>query len=130
MVKRNLKGKKEVIAKQVKKEKRNKLAYVLVLIASVFLLINGLLAIAAKDLIVKIMQQSGITTSAASWVTYGIIWIVLAFLLFIGVKKIESTGIRSEKWLLLALSVITLFSGMWLAGILLLVAAIIYLREK
>lgn len=129
-IKKKILRKKEVQVKPLRKEKSSKVARILVYIAATFLVLNGIISVLARNWFVRMMQQYGFTITAASLVTYGIIWLVLAFLFWATVKKIEETGLKSEKWLLLALSVITFFAGRWEAAILALIASIIYLRQK
>ncbi len=124
-------AKKEVKAnvKQVK-SKKGKVAFVLMAISVILLLINGALLILARNWFAAIFGGMGYNVSAASFLTYGIIWLVLAILMWVTTARIREKGIRSEKWLLIALSIITMFSGRLESGILALIAALLYLAEK
>jgi succinate-acetate transporter protein len=72
----------------------------------------------------------GYTASVGSFLTYGIIWLVLAVLMWLTTVRIRKKQIASEKWLLLALSIITMFAGRIESGVLALIASILYLRQK
>jgi len=112
------------------KKSKSRVAYMLTSIASAFLLFTGIVFLSSKQRIVEMMKQYEVTITYSSIVTYSIIWFVLAFLLWFTARKIEITELKSEKWLLFALSLITIFSGSLVAGLLALIASIIYLRQK
>ena len=116
--------------KEVKPKKKGKAAFVLMAIAVILLLINGLLLIFARDWLASMLASLGYTVSIASFITYGIIWLVLAALMWVTTIRIRNKGITSEKWLLLALAIITMFAGRLESGILALIASILYLRQK
>lgn len=123
------KTKKEVKGRQVKSRK-GKVAFVLMVISVILLLINGSLLILGRNWFAAIFGGMGYSVSANSFITYGIIWIVLAVLMWVTTVRISKRQIASEKWLLLALSIITVFAGRLESGILALIAAIIYLTQK
>ena len=121
-------------AKQVKKEVKpkstSKAAFVLMMIAVILLSINGLLLVLARNWLADIFAGLGYSVPVGSFITYGIIWLVLAVLMWVTTIRIRKKQAKSEKWLLLALSIITMFSGRLESGILALIASIIYLVKK
>ena len=120
---------KEVKAK--KSEKRSRAAFVLAFIAVVILLVNGLLvSFMSKKLSSLIALYTGNVINASAMLTYGIIWIVLAAFIWMTMHRIEKLQLKSEKWLLLVFAVITFLAGRLESGILVLISAIIYLRQK
>lgn len=127
MAKRKLaKTKKE----EVKPKRKGKAAFVLMAISVILLLVNGSLLILGRNWLAAIFGEMGYSVSANSFITYGIIWLVLAVLMWVTTIRISKKAVKSEKWLLLALSIITLFAGRLESGILALIAAIIYLTQK
>lgn len=122
--------KKETAIALGKKTGKGKAAFVLMAISVALLLINGSLLILARKWFAVIFGGMGYSISAASFLTYGIIWLVLAILMWVTTARIRKENIKSEKWLLLALSIITMISGRVESGILALIAALLYLTEK
>ncbi len=119
-----------IAKREVKTKKKGKAAFVLMAIAVILLLINGLLLILARNWIASMLESLGYTVSTGSFITYGIIWLVLAGLMWITTVRISKKQIASEKWLLFALAIITMFAGRVESGILALIAAVLYLRQK
>ena len=119
----------EVKAK--KGAKKSRAAFVLAFIAVVILLVNGLLvSFMSKKLSSLIALYTGNVINASAMLTYGIIWIVLAAFIWMTMHRIEKLQLKSEKWLLLVFAVITFLAGRLESGILVLISAIIYLRQK
>jgi len=120
---------KEVKAK--KSARKSRAAFVLAFIAVVILLVNGLLvSFMSKKLSSLLALYTGNVINASAMLTYGIIWIVLAAFIWMTMHRIEKLQLKSEKWLLLALAVITFIAGRLESGVLVLISAIIYLRQK
>ena len=118
--------------KEVKPKKKSRAAFVLAFIAVAILLLNGLLVIFMRSKLASLLADyTGKVINAGTLLTYGIIWLALAVLVWITAQRIEKTQIKSEKWLLLALGVITIFPGGRVeSGILVLISALLYLRQK
>ncbi len=120
------KAKKEVKAKG----SRSRAAFVLMVISVILLFINGSLMILARKGLASIFAELGYTISMSFFITYGIIWLALGILMWITTLRIGKKAVKSEEWLLLALSIVTMMAGRLESGILALIAAIIYLVKK
>lgn len=114
----------------VGKGRKGKVAFVLMAISVILLLINGSLLILARNWFAVIFSGMGYSVSASSFLTYGIIWLFLGILMWVTTARIRKENVKSEKWLLLALSIITIISGRIESGILALIATLLYLAEK
>jgi len=112
------------------KSKKGKVAFVLMAISAVLLLVNGILLVIARKWLAAMLGTVGYSIPVASLLTYGIIWIVLGILLWVTTVRIRKENAKSEKWLLLALSIIVMISGRLESGVLALIAALLYLNEK
>src|SRR3989338_10309748 len=87
------------------KGRKSKAAYILAIIAFYFLIISGILAIIMKDVFSKIFSEIAETQVSPSYfIISGIIWLVLGFLVYTTVKKIENNAEKSYKWFLLAIA--------------------------
>lgn len=121
-------AKKEVIAKKARKSKA---AFVFGFIGVLILLVNGLLVILMRNKLAEvILTYTGSMINASALLTYGIVWIALSALIWTTLHRVEKLQLKSEKWLLLAFSVITLIAGRVESGVLVLISAIIYLTKK
>lgn len=118
------------IKKEVKKVKKNKVAYVLLFVAVLFLFINSVFALLARKQISIMLEQYGIISSELALVTYALIWLIIGILAWMTNYKIDKTNNRNQKWMLFILSIITMIAGRIEAGIIMLVSAILYLRQK
>lgn len=125
--------------KEVKPRKKGRAAFVLCSIAVFLLFFNGIVAVLLKDMLSDILKNGyNIIKSPISILTDGVIWVVLAALVWVTMYRTEKLDIKSEKWLLLSLGVISILSEFisgvgtfaFIAGILVLAASIIYLRRK
>ena len=117
--------------KQVKPVKKGQAPLVLNMIASIWLLVNGLLLIIGKTWFARLMSiYSGQTVDAASLLSWGIIWLILGILVWASTLRVESKNNKVEKWYLFALGVITLLTGRLESGILIIIGSAIYLKRK
>ena len=149
--------KKAIKKKPAKKKERillgkyNRAGFVLICISVILLLFNGIYYAIARNLIaqrfiegvqeakemieVTIVFPFTMAQIASLLLTLGIIWIVLAILLWITMCQIEITKRKTQKWFLLVVAIITLLSGLIsplviISGVLAIIASIIYLRKK
>ena len=111
-------------------KRRSKAAYVISIIAIVLLVINGIVSLAAHKQIVRGLIDIGMDSSASLIVTYGIVWLILALLIWVTIYEIEKKGSTASKWFLLVLGIITLFSGRAIEAILIIVASVIYIKRR
>jgi uncharacterized BrkB/YihY/UPF0761 family membrane protein len=133
------KRKKQVIKTMYKKpDNKKQIASILVWIAIVFLLFNGIYALVVREsLVSEIDAQSmqelgslGVTTELieTAIIYISVIWIVFAVLFFLA-----KTGIEKKKvgwgWLL-ALSILALFTGRIESAILGIVSSVLYAKSK
>ena len=83
---------------KVKKSvKRGRVAFVLAFIAVFLLLLNGLLVILMRAKLASLLVvYTGEVINASALLTYGIIWLALAVLIWITAQRIERTQIKSE----------------------------------
>jgi len=142
--------------KQARKQKillgkYNRAGFVLICISVILLLFNGIYYAIARNLIAQrfiegvqeakemieatIVFPFTMAQIAGFLLTLGIIWIVLAILLWITMCQIEITKRKTQKWFLLVVAIITLLSGLIsplviISGVLAIIASIIYLRKK
>jgi len=151
-------AKKKAIKKMPAKKKERILlgqysitGFVLICIAVILLLFNGIYYAIARNLIaqrfIECVQEAKemieativfpftMAQIAGFLLTLGIIWIVLAILLWITMCQIEITKRKTQKWFLLVVAIITLLSGLIsplviISGVLAIIASIIYLRKK
>ena len=104
--------KKEVKIDRKKFSLALKVANVLAIIASVFLILNGVLLIALKSLIVKMLQQYAadvagtITESAMLWA--GILWLSYGIIVAVVNMRIRATLSKAWMWVLFVFSIIVL----------------------
>ena len=109
---------------------KNNVASVLILLSVIFLVASGVGIIFWRDVFASVFyQEKGLSVSLSYFTVSGIIWIVLAGAIMLTKKKIEKQKDATHRWFLLALGVITMMSGSIVAGLLTLIAAILYLRE-
>jgi hypothetical protein len=131
MAKRKLKVKKEVSAKKSRARVIwGRVAFGFACLSVFILLINGLLIIFAGDFIMSVFLQIGVTVSKISLITYGIIWLILAVMTWVTALRVQNIGVRSEKWLLFVLGVITAVTGRLESGFFTAIAGVIYLLQK
>ena len=113
------------------KGRKSRLAYILAIIAFYFLIISGILAILMKDVFAKLFSEIAETEVSASYfVISGLIWLVLGFVVYTTVKKIENNAESSYKWFLFAISIIAGISGRLESAVLTFISSVIYLRKK
>ena len=118
------------IKEEAKKAKKSKVAYVLLFVAVLFLFVNSVFALLARKQISIILEQYGIISSELALVTYALIWLIIGTLAWTTNYKIDKTNNRNHKWMLFILSIITMIAGRIEAGIIMLIASILYLRQK
>lgn len=116
--------------KGVEKVKKSKVAYVLLFVAVFFLFINSVFALLARKQISIMLEQYGVISSELALVTYALIWLIIGTLAWTTNYKIDKTDNRNQKWMLFILSIITMIAGRIEAGIIMLIASILYLRQK
>lgn len=144
MVKKKIKKTKIKIEKKKRKTKldnaykKRQIASILVWIAIVFLLFNGIYAIVVRESLVseldaqsvQELESMGITAEMmqTTIIYIAVIWIVFAALFFL-----TKIGIEKKKigwgWLL-ALSIITLLTGRFESALLGIIASILYAKSK
>jgi len=131
-------AKKRRVKRKVEIEmKPSKTANALAITAIIFLTLNGILAISLSKWIIQEIQKqlTGVTLNQAALITYGIVWLILAFLVLITNNKIKmnikqkNLDDMSWMWFLLVVSIVVIFTGRLESGILLLIASIIYLSK-
>lgn len=125
-------AKKRLARKEVKaKGKKGVAAYIVLFVAVLFLYVNSLFAVLARKQISLLLEkQYGIPSSEIALVTYAVIWFTIGTIAWITNYKIDKTGNRNQKWMLFVLSIITMIAGRIEAGIIMLIASILYLRRK
>ena len=117
-------------SKKPKKLDFSKIASSLVYIALFFLTVNSIIIIFMRDTILQSLNNAGITASASLLAFMGLLWLMLAFFAWSLNRNIRENMKRSSMWELLILSVITLISGRFESGILILIASVIYLVKS
>jgi len=119
----------------------SKTANSLTIIAATILALYGIFAlIFSYEIIQWLIENLGpsSTLTQSTLITHGISWLILSLLMFLSNKEIKKYSDKSWMWFLLVLSIaaIVLFLGKSVgavavcAGILALVASIIYLTKK
>ncbi len=121
------------------------LAFALVVVSIVILILGGIYSIWARDRIAQAVKDvieselkkqaidAGDISGMLAFVSaaFGVLWIIIALLMGITLVRIEKTGKRKYKVLLLVISVVAMITGRFFdAGILSLIGSIIYLRKK
>ena len=111
-------------------------ANICVILAMALLVLNGILSITMSDWITSQAQTLNIALSKSTLITLGINWLILFVIVYIINNKIRKNITehqimdRSWMWFLLIVSIVTVFLGRLDAGILLLVASVIYLVKS
>jgi len=125
-------AKKKLARKEVQvKGKKGAAAYVLLFIAVFFLYVNSIFAVLARKQISLLLEkQYGLPASEIALVTYAVIWFTIGTIAWITNYKINKTENRNQKWMLFALSIITMTAGRVESGVVMLIASILYLRRK
>ena len=124
--------KKKVARSKMKSKKLDfsKVASALVYISLFFLTINAIIIIFMRDTVLESLSNAGITATASALAFMGLLWLMLAFFAWSLNRNIKEKMKRSSMWELLILSVITLISGRFESGILILIASVIYLVKS
>lgn len=139
VMKKQVKQKPAMMKSDMKKvDKKPQIASILVYLAIVFLVFNGIYALVLKDkLISEVEQQSmqelsdlgiALGTLSTSILVIALIWIVFAVILFFVKMGVEKKKI-GWGWLL-ALSILTLFTGRIESALLGIIASILYAKSK
>jgi len=132
------KKKKEI---KIKPKELSKKAYILIVISSVILFLQGILntsILFLRNAVVLELEKQGIAipvdiqSTITTWGFFGIAWIIISILMFLSNMKIRKTANKSWIWFLFILSLLTLLSGagIYITGILALVGSAMYLAEK
>ena len=128
--------------KEEVKKSKSKIASVLVIISAVILLLSGLASVSLATLFketlnginAQLMIETGVEIQQSYILISGIIWIFLAGAIILTKRRIENTNEKHYKWFLLVLSLLILFAGGLVMGIIsgipALIASVIYLRRK
>lgn len=129
--------------KTAKKNRRRKVALILTIIAVVLLLINAITLLITKDKLIEKAQQSEqfksleetlteqelnevLTALPAIFFILAIIWIILAVASILTIYFLER---KKRVWgVLLAIGIVTIFSGRFLAGVLNIISSVLYKR--
>jgi len=122
-------------------KKPSKAAFILVLISSILLFLQGILHTSLlffrNSIILELERQAieipaDIQATITTWGFFGVAWIIVSILIFLSNFKIKKTADKSWMWFLFTLSLLVLLSGagMYITGILALVGSVMYLAEK
>jgi len=128
--------KRKIKRARMKKIKPSNGAHVLVIIALVILVLNGIISTFFTDWLINMAESSlGVTVNKSAVITYGITWFLLAIFALIANNKIrenfKAKQLEDQSWIwfLLVISIVTIFIGRIDSGILLMIASIVYLAK-
>ena len=115
--------------------KRSRTAHILLLSSVFLIMLSSILTVFGRKELSAQLLQHGFVYSEIALVTYALIWLITAIFAWITDYKINLTGNRNQKWMLFMLSVLTMIAASFdglviLAGLLMLISSIIYLRNK
>lgn len=117
----------KAMPKKPKFLKYSKTANMLVYISIFFLVLNSVLLIFLKGEVLTALKSTGIEATPSSLALLGLIWLLMAFFSWSINRTIKEKQNKTSMWELFIISFIVFFSGRMEAGILMLIASIIYL---